>query len=177
MPLKTLHKILCKTITTHDCPQCTPSVRCHAFTIASEISLLYHQRPRTNLTKCESESQSLSCVRLFVTPKTVAHHASLSMGILQARYGNTLIKEFVFFFLRSEAVWQLLLKRQNTERDGNFQHLWRKNRGQTPEVKSQFQVRSNVIHNIYLLFQTLIHNRLSQNFEYSSLCYIVGPCC
>ena len=29
--------------------------------------------------------QSLSCVRLFVSPRTVAHQAPLSMGILQAR--------------------------------------------------------------------------------------------
>ena len=30
-------------------------------------------------------AQALSCVRLFVTPWTVAHQAPLSMGILQAR--------------------------------------------------------------------------------------------
>ena len=29
--------------------------------------------------------KSLSCVRLFATPRTVAYQASLSMGILQAR--------------------------------------------------------------------------------------------
>ena len=32
-----------------------------------------------------SSVQSLSCVRLFVTPWTVAHQAPLSLGILQAR--------------------------------------------------------------------------------------------
>ena len=32
-----------------------------------------------------SEVKSLSCVRLFATPWTVAHQAPWSMGILQAR--------------------------------------------------------------------------------------------
>ena len=31
------------------------------------------------------KGKSLSCVRLFATPWTVAHQASLSIGILQAR--------------------------------------------------------------------------------------------
>ena len=30
-------------------------------------------------------AQALSCVRLFATPRTVAHQAPLSTGILQAR--------------------------------------------------------------------------------------------
>ena len=30
---------------------------------------------------------------------------------------------------------------------------------------------------IYVLFQILFHYRLLQDIEYSSLCYIVGPCC
>ena len=34
---------------------------------------------------CKPSAQSLSHVRLFVTPWTVAHQAPLSMGILQAR--------------------------------------------------------------------------------------------
>ena len=29
---------------------------------------------------------------------------------------------------------------------------------------------------ISILFQTLFHYRLSQDIEYSSLCYTVGPC-
>ena len=30
---------------------------------------------------------------------------------------------------------------------------------------------------IYILFYVLFHCGLSQDIEYSSLCYIVGPCC
>ena len=30
---------------------------------------------------------------------------------------------------------------------------------------------------VYILFQILFHYRLLQDFEYSSLCYTVGPCC
>ena len=29
----------------------------------------------------------------------------------------------------------------------------------------------------YILFHILFHHGLSQDFEYSSLCYTVGPCC
>ena len=31
--------------------------------------------------------------------------------------------------------------------------------------------------NVYIVFHVLSHYSLSQGIEYSSLCYIVGPCC
>ena len=31
--------------------------------------------------------------------------------------------------------------------------------------------------NIYILFHILFHYGLSQDIDYSSLCYTVGPCC
>ena len=43
-----------------------------------------------------------------------------------------------------------------------------------------FQVYSKVIQlyiYICILFQVLFHYRLLQDIEYSSLCYMVGPCC
>ena len=38
----------------------------------------------------ESEVKSLSCVRLFATPWTVAHQAPLSMGFSRQEYWNGL---------------------------------------------------------------------------------------
>ena len=51
---------------------------------------------------------------------------------------------------------------------------------------SSVQHSNSVIHTIYIsiyctyiyiLFHTLFHCGLSQDIEYSSLCYAVGPCC
>ena len=42
----------------------------------------------------------------------------------------------------------------------------------------QFQVYNRLIQlYIYIFFQILSHYRLLQGIEYSSLGYIVGPCC
>ena len=41
---------------------------------------------------------------------------------------------------------------------------------------SDIQQYSYIIH-IYILFHILSHYGVSQNIEYSSLCYTVGPCC
>ena len=41
---------------------------------------------------------------------------------------------------------------------------------------SAVQKSDSVIH-IYVLFHILFHYGLSQDIEYSSLCFTVGPCC
>ena len=46
----------------------------------------------------------------------------------------------------------------------------------------QLQIYSKVIQfcihiHVYILFQILFHYRLLQDIKYSSLCFIVGPCC
>ena len=42
---------------------------------------------------------------------------------------------------------------------------------------SAAQQSDSVIHVIYILFHILFHYGISQDIEYSSLCYTVGPCC
>ena len=45
-------------------------------------------------------------------------------------------------------------------------------------IISAIQQSDSVIHiYIYILFHILFHYDLSQDIEYSSLCYTVGPCC
>ena len=76
-------------------------------------------------------------------------------GFSRPEYGNTLIKEIVFFFLRSEAVWQLLLKCPNTGRDGNFQRLWRKIGVEHQELSLNFRCAATRFR-IYIFFFRLL---------------------
>ena len=51
-------------------------------------SLLQHHSSKTSILQWFNSIQSLSCVRLFATPWTIACQAPLSMGFLQARISS-----------------------------------------------------------------------------------------
>ena len=44
-------------------------------------------------------------------------------------------------------------------------------------IYSNIYILYSLYSNIYILFHILLHYRLLQDIEYSSLCYTVGPCC
>ena len=131
-------------------------------------------------------------VQLFETPWTVAHQAPLSMGILQARIlewvampssrGSSHPRDWTqvshiaggFFTIwatrkpKNTGVGSLSLLQ------GIFptQEL---NRGLQHCRQILYQLKVHFLHT-YIFFYILFHYRLLQDIEYSSLCYIIGPC-
>ena len=73
------------------------------------------------------------------------------------------------------ALWACVHWPQSLPGPDSFAFYWGEVNLKTVLVSSILKQPLNIC--IYILFQILFHYRLLQDIEYSSLCYMGGPCC